>query len=333
MSGGLSELERTILRRSLEARRTEGRNHLRDTERSTPRRGRPVDPRLADLDDLIVSIVEKFRRINCRGVFYQLVKLNAVEKIEGNSKLTERRLLKLRREGRIPYDRIVDESRIVYGTSRYGGLSELAEDAAALYRRDYWIHSDVAVQVWIEKRGLASLLHPVVVGRWGLNLYCAAGQMSESYLYVAGTEIARLGKPTYVYAMTDFDPGGATIFDTLKNGSKKAPGGLSRFTQGVPVYVEQIALTADQVAAWKLPTRPAKKTDVRSKKFIERHGDVSTELDAIDPPQLRGLVEDAIARHLTRGDLERLKLVEDSERQTLSEVLSSLGQDGGDVWN
>jgi hypothetical protein len=291
------------------------------------RRGRPADPRLIKLDDALVEIVERHGKITCRGVFYQAVKHTLVEKTDDQCKLIERRLLKLRREGRIPYRRIVDESRIVYGNQRFNGLSELADEAATLYRRDYWACSDVAVQVWVEKRGLAGLLIPTVCSKWGLDLYVAAGQMSETYLYVAGTEILQSGKTTYVYALTDFDPGGQTIFKTLRDGSKAAPGGISRFCGSVPVKVRQIALTRGQVSRWKLPTRPAKKTDRRAAKFIERHGDISVELDAIEPAKLTALVDDAIARHFAAEELDRLRLVEDAERETVRQVLSALAED------
>ena len=144
---------------------------------------------------------------------------------------------------------------------------------------------------------------------------------------MAGTEIARSGKTTHVYGLTDFDPGGETIFDTLKNGSRKAPGGLSRFSNGVRVVVRQLALTALQVKAWDLPTRPAKKTDRRSGKFIEQHGDISTELDAIEPSQLISLVEGAIARHMPQSTLERLQTVEDAERESVRSVLAALADE------
>ena len=290
----------------------------------TRRRGRPADPRMDALDDALVQIVERYDQITCRGVFYQAVGMKAVEKTEAACEQVQRRLLKLRRSGRIHYTKIVDESRSVYGHTRYCGLESLAEDTAALYRRDYWAESDVAVQIWVEKRGLASLLTPTVCNQWGLNLYISAGQMSETYLYRAGAEIADLGKPTYVYALTDFDPGGATIFQTLRDGSKAAPGGLSRFTEGVEVIVEQIALTADQVTAWGLPTRPAKKSDGRTKKFMEQHGDVSTELDAIDPPKLVAIVGEAIGRHMPASHLNQLKRVEDMERESVRSAIESL---------
>ena len=101
------------------------------------RRGRPTDPRLVALDDALVAITNRYDRITCRGVFYQAVNAKLVEKTEANVRLVARRLLKLRREGRIPYSRIVDESRIIYGEDRYDGIAGLAEDTAKFYRRDY----------------------------------------------------------------------------------------------------------------------------------------------------------------------------------------------------
>jgi hypothetical protein len=121
-----------------------------DTTDTTRRRGRPAEPRLTALDDTLVAIVKRHRHITCRGVFYQAVNVKAVEKTEAACRLVERRLLKLRREGRVPYWCIVDESRTVYGNTRYSGLDGLAEDAAELYRRDYWSGADAAVQVWGE---------------------------------------------------------------------------------------------------------------------------------------------------------------------------------------
>jgi hypothetical protein len=282
------------------------------------------------LDELLIAIVAQFKRITCRGAFYQCVKHGALEKTENNVKLVERRLLILRRAGIIHYSRIVDESRVVHGLNRYAGLAGLAEDAAQLYRRDYWAYEDFSIQIWVEKRGLGALLLPTVCHKWGLDLYVACGQQSEGYLYVAGNEIAEDGRRTYVYALTDFDPGGETIFRTLKHGTKKAPGGISRFANGVPVEVQQVALMADQVRAWNLPTRPAKKTDGRTRKFIEVHGDVSTELDAIEPDQLIGLVNDTIARHMPADRLARLKTIEEAERESVKSVLAALAN-GGDL--
>jgi hypothetical protein len=279
------------------------------------RRGRPEDPRLIELDRRLVVIVKDHKPITIRGAFYRAEVLGLVPKEETAVRLVQRRLLKLRRAGIVPYSSIVDESRDVYGFRTYDGLEELADAAASLYRRDYWRDAEEWVQIWIEKRALAGVLSPVVADRWGLNLYVCGGQPSESYLYRAGLDIGHRGVPAVAYVLSDFDPAGSTIFNTLAQGTKGCPGGLGRFTDGVPVEVRRLALDEHQVKAWNLPTRPAKRSDSRAAKFIARHGDVSVELDAIPPTDLRRLVDDAIGRHMPLPRLEMLKLIEADERK------------------
>jgi len=65
--------------------------------------------------------------------------------------------------------------------------------------------------------------------------------------------------------------------------------------------------------AYRRPTRPTKKTDTRSKSF----GELSVELDAIAPDDLRAMVQDAIEQHLPKERFEILKEAEASERQLL----------------
>jgi hypothetical protein len=70
----------------------------------------------------------------------------------------------------------------------------------------------------------------------------------------------------------------------------------------------RLGVTPAQIAAWHLPTRPTKRSDTRAKNF----GDVSVELDAIEPVQLRDLVSDAIQRHLPMEQLHALRVAEES---------------------
>ena len=119
----------------------------------TKLRGRPPTQRLIDLDVRLIEIVKSNKPCTVRGVFYQAEVMGLVEKMEANVTLIQRRILKLRRQGKVPYSSIVDENSSVYGHESYDGLSDLAGDIARLYRKDYWRHSGVWVQIWIEKRG------------------------------------------------------------------------------------------------------------------------------------------------------------------------------------
>jgi hypothetical protein len=76
------------------------------------------------------------------------------------------------------------------------------------------------------------------------------------------------------------------------------------------IMFQRIAVTLKQIEQWNLPTRPTKATDTRSKDF----GDISVELDAIDPNRLRNLVQETIEQHLPAQRFEALKAAEESER-------------------
>jgi hypothetical protein len=276
---------------------------------------------LIELDTHLLAIVEEHKPIGVRGSFYRAEVMGLVPKEERSVRLIGRRLLKLRRQGIIPYSWIVDESREVYGQNTYGNIGELSEDVPRIYRRDYWRDTGCWVQIWVEKRGLVGVIQPVVVERWRLNLCACAGQPSESYLFRAGRDIEHRGVETYVYVLSDFDPAGHTIFKTLDRGTKDAPGGLSRFTGGIPVYVHKLALSQEQVCEWNLPTRPAKRSDPRAARFIQKHGDLSVELDAIPPNDLRQLVDDAISQHLSQAILQARKAREALERAAIDSAL------------
>jgi hypothetical protein len=119
---------------------------------------------LEDLDRALAKIVAEIEPATVRQVFYQGVVCGLVPKDEARGyKLVQRRLVKLRETGEIPYGWITDNVRIVRGHNRYGGPEDYAKVAAEFYRRDYWAESPVGVEVWLEKDALAGVLVPTVV--------------------------------------------------------------------------------------------------------------------------------------------------------------------------
>ena len=74
---------------------------------------------------------------------------------------------------------------------------------------------------------------------------------------------------------------------------------------------------------WNLPTRPTKASDTRAKNFGSA---ISVELDAIEPNQLRALVQEAIERHLPSEQFEKLKAAEESERDIITRLVRKIAQ-------
>lgn len=278
------------------------------------RRQRRTKAELEELDRVLAEIVAEIEPATVRQVFYQAVVRGLVPKDEARGyKLVQRRLVKLRETGEIPYGWITDNVRVVRGHNRYDGPEDYARVAAEFYRRDYWAESPVSVEVWLEKDALAGVLVPTVVEECGLDLHVTRGYASVSYLQGAADFICRDGRPTHVYLLTDFDPSGLGIADTVASE-------LVRRSSPVEVNVERLAVNREQIDEWELPTRPTKTTDSRAKAFVREHGPASVELDAIPPATLRSLVREGIEEHMDPERLRVLKLAEEQEREGLKNL-------------
>jgi hypothetical protein len=89
--------------------------------------------------------------------------------------------------------------------------------------------------------------------------------------------------------------------------------------------VRRVALLPEQVERYGLPKSPFEKSDSRAKSFIARHGGIwQTELDALDPDELRRLFEQAFHEV---WDMSVYQQRLDEEKQLLADLLDSL--DGG----
>jgi hypothetical protein len=268
----------------------------------------------AELDAALIAITEELNPITVRGVFYQTtVRIPLlVPKDQKGYGLVQRRLVKLREWGKVPYGHITDGTRWRHGRTRYEGLKDFQAHAASLYRRDYWAQADVHVEVWIEKDALAGVIFPTVVDEWGLDLMVNKGFASRTYLFEAGEYLAALDKPTHIYILSDFDSSG-------KCAARKVEVWLRRFAPRVELHVHDLAVTKPQIVGWDLPSRPMKtgKGTHGGAKFAKEHGDRAVELDAIRPDRLRQLVSDAIEGHADVRQIEQLKDIEYQEKKAI----------------
>jgi hypothetical protein len=135
------------------------------------------------------------------------------------------------------------------------------------------------------------------------------GYASLSFLHSAAEVIKSSNRPTFIYHLGDHDPSGV-------NAGEKIDQTLREMAPGAEIHFERLAVLPQQITSWRLPTRPTKQTDTRAKRF----GEVSVELDAIDPLRLRQLVQNAIERHLPQKQLKVLWVAEDNERAPFENI-------------
>jgi hypothetical protein len=272
---------------------------------------------LEALDAALVQIAGTYVPITVRRAFYRAVVQGMMPKDETKGyRVVQRRLLKLRESGEIPYGWIADRSRRVLGYARYRDADEFARTVKVRYRQDYWAEADEYVEVWIEKDALASVVMPVVVDEFGLNLHVTRGFASVTYLQEAAENIMLEDRLVYVYLFTDYDPAGMNIADRVEEE-------LLKRTGWGDVHVELVAVTPEQIQLYDLPTRPTKRSQRKSlTRYEATHGDVSVELDAMPPDVLRNIVRERIERHMDPWRLQQMQMVEQQERDGLAQLLA-----------
>src|ERR1051325_387101 len=209
-----------------------------------------------------------------------------VPKSENGYAMVQEDLVLLRRQNKIPYDWIADNTRWQRKPTSYDSIEDCLRETARLYRRNLWAEAAAYVEIWIEKDALAGVVFPITA-MFDVPLMVARGYASLSFLHDAAEYIERLDVPAYIYHFGDFDPSGV-------NAGEKIEQTLMELAPSADIFFERVAVTPEQITAYNLPTRPTKKSDPRSKNF----GDISVELDAIEPDLLRQLVREVIEDHL-----------------------------------
>lgn len=271
-----------------------------------PRRSRDE---LQVIRDALYDLLASENPMTVRQVFYRAVSAGVIDKTEAAYKSTVCRLLGLmRREKVIPFGWIADSTRWVRQPHTHAGLAAALELTAQTYRRAMWDNQPVYVEIWLEKDALAGVLSPITY-KWDVPLMVTRGYPSLSYLYSAAEQITALAKPTYLYYFGDYDPSGVDITRAVESGVRE-------FAPDAEIHFRRVAVTTEQIKLLGLLTRPTKKTDSRSKNF---EGE-SVEVDAIPPDSLRELVRVCVEQHIDPDALDRLQVVEESERETMQRI-------------
>jgi hypothetical protein len=254
--------------------------------------GRPLGATATAIRDAVNELPGRFDRMTVRQAFYQLETLGIVEKTEGGYRQVQQQILKMRREGLLSWDFITDGTRWQRKPRSYADAGDYIEQVSRSYRRDLWQGQRVRLEIWLEKDALADVIVDVTA-RWDVSLMVSRGQSSATFLHSAATTASEAWKDaaasTYIYALYDFDAGGERAYRTIE---RELPAGHG---YGVPIHVERLAVTRQQIVDWSLPTRPPKRSDPQAAQWGETP---AVELDAIDPQTLEELVESAITRHI-----------------------------------
>lgn len=254
---------------------------------------------IADSNAIIDEYAAQGFDLTLRQLYYQHVARALLPNTQRSYKRLGGIINDARLAGLIDWDAIVDRTRNVQENDSWEAPSEILRDAARWFNLDPWIAQGYRPEVWIEKDALRGVISGVC-SRHNVPHFSCRGYVSQSEMWAAAQ---RLGpawteeKEAIIFHLGDHDPSGIDMTRDIQDR-------LDIFTDTDDdlnsIRVVRIALNMDQVDAYGPPPNPAKTTDSRFEDYRARFGDESWELDALNPPVLVALIEEAIGSLIDR---------------------------------
>jgi hypothetical protein len=265
-----------------------------------------------DLIEAMHAAASASNPITGRGVGYRLFVGKLILSMSEMQRVY-RLLLIAREQGTIPWEWIVDETRSLERKPSWDNPADYVRIVSRAYRRDFWVQQPVRVEVWSEKGTVRGVLAPIL-DKYGVGFRVMHGFSGATTIYDVAQDYD--GRPLIIIYVGDYDPSGLCMSE------EDIPRRLEEYG-GDHVVLKRIALNRDQLD--DLPSFPAsdKKKDPRHKWFVRNYGRRCWELDAMDPNDLRTLVERAIKREIEPVAWKRCATVERAEKESLRTVLDS----------
>ena len=281
------------------------------------KKGRPKVERLVKLDTQIEEALAADNPQSVRHVFYLMTDPTlpvSVDKTEHGYKLVQRRCVKLRRDGIVPYDWISDATRVGvrFRTRSASGSVGLA---AYWHRVDPWNDADVLVSVWCESRSVAGTIRNTCDDLC-VSLYPCGGFASLSLTADGARDIREdaRGRPVVILYIGDYDPAGVLIPQSVM-------GELELHLPDFKLHQQRLAITSAQAEG--LPSKPRKAGEKRVPEILQ-----TVEVEAMPAGQLRDVLTQAVGKYLPTGALERAQEQEKDEKHWLTQIATVIQRQG-----
>jgi hypothetical protein len=299
--------------RAAEAGAQAGDQAMTEYSGTGSKKGRGMAQASHDLIYAMHSAAEAAQPITGRGIGYKLFTRGLIPSMERKEMQRVYRLLRQAREqGIIPWEWIVDETRSLEKVQTWDDPEHYARAVARSYRRDFWNQQPNRVEVWSEKGTVRGVLAPVL-NEYAVGFRVMHGFSSATAIYdvCQDDDEWRVLNALYV---GDYDPSG------LYMSQMDLPARIEKY-DGDHIDLQRIALCTGQLAG--LPSFPAsdKHKDPRYGWFRSNYGNSCWELDAMDPNDLRGCVEQEIKNQIDPIAWARCDAVNAAEQESLRSIL------------
>lgn len=269
------------------------------------------------------KIIEDYQargyELTLRQLYYQLVSRALILNNEKSYMKLGNTISDARDAGLVDWDAIVDRTRTREGLSSWAGPAEIIDACANQFRIDKWKNQDYRCFVWVEKEALAGVISRACRDEdIQVDYISCRGYMSASTIWREARNIRQVyrnkQKPVIIH-LGDHDPSGIDMSrDNIARLELYSDLVIGQFD------FERIALNYDQVEEYNPPPNPAKISDSRAEKYIEEYGEMSWELDALDPDILVKLIQDKINSYKNEDKWQEAIELENEHKQKLEYI-------------
>ena len=269
--------------------------------------------------------------LTLRQLYYQFVSRDLIPNRQSEYKRLGDIVNDARLAGLVDWEAIVDRTRSIRALPHWSDPAAIVRAAAASFAVEKWAEQPQRVEVWIEKDALVGVFEPVCQ-ELDVPLFSCRGYTSQSEVWGAAQRLEaylQADQDVVILHFGDHDPSGldmtrdieerltlflfhdwvrfeAERFDYMPREELIARLEMERENSRAGwdqrLDVRRMALTWGQVEQYQPPPNPAKSTDARYRKYADRHGHESWELDALEPTVLGRLVRDEIDALLDHGN-------------------------------
>ena len=285
------------------------------------------------LSNTVDAYMKKGIKLSNRQLYYRLVGKDLIPNFIEIYKRVCKFLTDCRYGGYLDWDAIEDRGRVPKRKPQWNTVQDLIDSAVNSYRLPRWKNQKNYVELYCEKEAMDSVLRPIA-DKYHIYFGYNKGYCSASTIYDTAKRVyeqLQEGKYIVLLYLGDHDPSGLDMVRDVEDRIKEfliawqSEGEedsfyLQRFKDHIDdmFWVEHVALTTEQIKQYNPPPNPAKFTDPRANEYISVHGEISWELDSLEPELLMQLTEDAILQYL---DVDKYNKIVEQENIEIKKLV------------
>ncbi len=221
-----------------------------------------------------------------------------------------------RLSGLVDWKAIEDRTRNLKQNYHNTDPGQAIQDSLDQFLLDKWVGQTYRPEVWIEKEALTGVIAKSC-REFDVPYFACKGYNSQSEMWRAGQRFEYYAKnkqlPIVIH-LGDHDPSGIDMTRDTEDRLELFMGGLE---------VKRIALNYDQIEKYNPPPNPAKMSDSRAENYVNKFGNSSWELDALEPKIMHQLIRETIDNLIDHDRWEETLQKENEYRKIMEKVVKT----------